>query len=89
MLGTIMRIEHRRTLEQVFRKPAPTDIEWNGLEAMLREAGVAVKERPDSLVALVKNREVMVVRRPHPKPIAVQATVRDIAAFLAQSGVRP
>ena len=84
-----MKVEQRRTLAQVFESPAPTDIPWADIESMLRSAGVNIKERSGSLVALVKDGEVMVLRRPHPKPLAMGATVRDIAAYLKAVGVEP
>ncbi len=84
-----MKIEHRRTLERVFAKPAPTDIRWAAIASMLRAAGVEVKERRGSRIALVKDGEVMVVCRPHPKPLTIGATVRDVAAFLNAVGVKP
>ncbi len=84
-----MRAQDRRTLERVFTKPAPTDIRWNDIESMLRRAGVEVTERSGSRIAIVKDGEVMVLRRPHPKPVTVRATVRDIAAFLMAVGVKP
>lgn len=84
-----MKVEHRRTLERIFTKPVPTDIDWADIESMMRNAGVAVKERPDSRVVLVKDGEIMVVRRPHPKPLTVGAAVQDIARFLSAVGVKP
>ena len=54
---------------------------------MLSACGVAVTQRAGSRVALAKNRERMVVHRPHPRPQTSHATVRDIAAFLRAAGV--
>jgi len=84
-----MKSEHRKTLERVFRKPAPTDIPWAAVQSMLVAAGVSVRERSDSRMTLVMNGELMVLQRPHPKPLAVAATVRDIASFLSTAGVSP
>ena len=84
-----MRAEHRRTLAQVFRRPTPRNLRWADVEAMLEAAGVDVKERSGSRIALVKDGEVMVMRRPHDKPIAVRATVQDLAAFLRAAEVKP
>lgn len=84
-----MRIQDRKILQRVFTTPAPTDIRWDDIEAMLHRTGVQVQERSGTRIALAKNGEVMVVRRPHPKPVTVRATVRDIAAFLKTVGVKP
>ena len=88
MVGT-MHIQHKKTLKRVFSRPAPGDVPWSDVESMLRAAGVQVKERSGSRIALVKDDEVMVLRRPHQKPIALKATIRDIAAFLKAAGVSP
>ena len=84
-----MKARHHKTLRRLFTKPAPTDIDWGDIEAMLGGVEVSVQERSSSHVALVKAGEVMVVCRPHAKPLAVQATVRDVAAFLKVVGVKP
>ena len=70
-------------------RPAPEDIPWPDIESMLRRVGVEVKERSGSRVALIKDGELMLLRLPHRKPLAVSATVKDIAAFLRAAGVKP
>ena len=84
-----MRTKHRKTLNRVFAMPTPVDIRWDEMDAMLRAAGVDIVERSGSRVGLVKGGERIVVHRPHPKPVAGQATVRDIKAFLRAIGVEP
>lgn len=56
---------------------------------MLVEVGVVARSRPGSRVALAKDGEVMVICRPHAKPLAVRATLRDLVAFLRFVGVVP
>ena len=82
-----MKAAHRRTLKRILAKPTPADIPWSDVQAMLQGAGVEVLERPGSWIALVKKQEIMVLRRPHPKPLSIRATLRDIAAFLGAAGV--
>ena len=84
-----MRTKHRRTLENVFRTPTPTGIRWADIVSMLEAAGVEVSQRSGSRVLLKKGAERMVVHRPHPEPETGRATVRDIAAFLNATGVKP
>ena len=88
MIGTMLA-KHQKTLERLFGKPTPTDLTWTDLASMLEAAQVKVNERPSGFVALVKAGEVMVLRPPHDKPLAVSATVRDIAGFLKAVGVTP
>ena len=56
---------------------------------MLEAAGVEVSQRSGSRVLLKKGAERMVLHRPHPEPETGRATVRDIAAFLNATGVKP
>ena len=84
-----MRASHRRTLQRVFLRPTPAGIRWRDIESLLRAVGVEVVERSGSRVLLRKGADRMVVHRPHPRPETGQATVRDIATFLAALGVEP
>ena len=84
-----MRSKHRKTLARVCERPAPADLRWADVEAMLRASGVEVVERSGSRVGLMKGGERIVVHRPHPAPVTGRATVRDIAAFLRAAGVQP
>ena len=84
-----MRSKHRKTLARVCEKPAPADIRWADVEAMLRVCGVEVVERSRSRVGLMKGGERIVVHRPHPAPTTGRATVRDVAAFLRAVGIQP
>ncbi len=84
-----MKIQPRETLQRIFLRPAPSDVPWFEMELMLRQLGVTVATRSDSRIALVKDGEAMVVYRPQPEPLAQQATVKDIAAFLRTLGLEP
>ncbi|MYA63168.1 MAG: type II toxin-antitoxin system HicA family toxin [Gemmatimonadetes bacterium] len=84
-----MRTKHRKVLERVFATPTPSGIRWRDLEAMLRACGIEIVERSGSRVGLRMGSERMVVHRPHPRPNAGRATVRDIALFLRAAGVQP
>ena len=84
-----MRTKHRRTLEQVFRRPTPAGIRWLDIVALLQAVDVEVSQRSGSRVLLKKGEARMVVHRPHPEPETGKATVRDIAAFLEAIGEKP
>ena len=84
-----MKAEHQATLRRVLGRPTPTNLPWEDIEAMLRAAGVEVKERPGDRIALVRDGRAMVLHRPDPRPITIRATVRDLAAFLKATGVTP
>ena len=81
--------KHRRILESIFKKPTPAGIRWSDIVSTLNAAGVEVSQRSGSRVLLKKGKERMVVHRPHSEPETGRATVRDIAAFLEATGVKP
>ena len=89
IICSTMNRKNQLTLKRVFEKPAPTDVRWDDVESLLRGLGADLIERRGSRVAIVMNREVMLVQRPHPKPLTVRATVHDVAAFLKAVGVKP
>lgn len=84
-----VRTKHRNTLRLVFTKRTPTNIRWTDVMAMLASIGVEVSEGSGSRVRLVKDANAMVIHRPHPRAEIGQATVRDLARFLASLGVEP
>ena len=84
-----MRRKHRRTLENMFKRPTPANIRWHDIVALLNAAGVEVSQRSGSRVGLKRGRERMVVHRPHPEPETGKKTVRDIAKFLKVIGIEP
>ena len=76
-------------LRRIFTTPPPTDLAWSDVESVLRALHVAVVDREDARIALVKDGEAMIVYRPRPKPLALGATIRDVAAFLRTLGLAP
>lgn len=84
-----MEIQPQETLQRIFLRPVPSDVSWFEMELMLRQLGVTVTARSNSRIALVKDGEAMAVYRPQPEPLALQATVKDIAAFLRTLGLEP
>ncbi len=79
----------RVTLERLFEQPPPTDLPWADVLNMLRTFGVDVRQQGDVRIALCREEHVMIVSRPLPEPLAVRATVQDLAAFLKTVGMKP
>jgi hypothetical protein len=48
-----MNRKHRKTLEQIFRKPPSGTIRWSDIEALFRALGADVSEREGSRVAVI------------------------------------
>jgi len=43
-----MKRRHQRTLELIFARPAPGNIQWRDIEALFNELGANVEEREGS-----------------------------------------
>ena len=84
-----MNAQDRKTLEEIFSQPEPAEICWEAVESMLQALGVTMVARSSTRVALVKDQEVMVLSPPRTKPLAISATIRDLAAFLKTVGIKP
>ena len=70
----------------MLERPTPAGSRWVEIESLLEAVGIAIYERAGSRVHLVKEKESIVVHRPHPRPETSRETVRDIAAFLERVG---
>lgn len=81
--------KHRRTLERIFDRSVPANIEWQDIESLIRAMGGQVSEGRGSRVRFHLNCRVAVIHRPHPRKEAVRATVKDVRAFLIEARVMP
>jgi hypothetical protein len=84
-----MNRKHRRTLESVFRKPEPANLNWDDIEKLLKSLGAVVSEREGSRVAILLNGRIAVFHRPHPRKETDKGAVKSVRKFLENSGVRP
>jgi hypothetical protein len=84
-----MNREHRRTLEAVFAKPVPANLEWRKIEALLVALGANIVEGAGSRVAFVLNGKRADFHRPHPGKEARRYQVRALREFLEMAGVEP
>ena len=81
---------HDRTLAAVFARPTPANLKWRDVEAMLTHLGANLSTSSGgSMVSVTLNGVRAVFHAPHPSPDATQPTVRSVARFLAEAGVRP
>jgi hypothetical protein len=85
----MLRSRHRRTLEQIFATPTPSDIRWAAVVALMRVLDVEMAEWAGSRVVFKKDAGRIVAHRPHPGPNLDRGQVRSVATFLATIGVRP
>ena len=84
-----MNREHRRTLEAVFAKPVPANLEWRKIEALLVALGANIVEGAGSRVAFVLNGKRADFHRPRPGKEARRYQVRALRELLEMAGVEP
>jgi hypothetical protein len=80
---------HAGTLTRIFAKPTPANVRWNEFAALVRAAGGELKDREGSRVAVLLQKQVMVIHKPHPRPEIKRSTVRDIRDFFLLVGLKP
>lgn len=84
-----MHTRHRTTLRAVFAEPAPANLEWSAIEALLAALGGEVTEGSGSRVRVVLRGVRAVFHRPHPHKEAKRYLVRAVRDYLKQAGVEP
>ena len=84
-----MNAKHRNTLVAIFKDPAPKQLEWKAIEALIIAVGAEVIEERGSRVRFHKDGEIGTFHRPHPKKEAKPYQVRDARDFLTRIGVTP
>jgi len=84
-----MKQKHLRTLELIFARPVPGNIQWPDVVALFRELGAEVTEREGSRfgVRLFGNRRVF--HRPHPSPDTDKGSAAATRKWLEENGVEP
>ncbi len=84
-----MNSRHRKTLEAIFKKPVPANLEWNNIEALFIALGAKQIEGSGSRVRFELNGIVATFHRPHPQKEAKRYQVRDARRFLEGAGIKP
>jgi len=84
-----MKQKHRRTLEAIYARPTPANIQWRDIQALFVELGAEVTEREGSRVGVFLFGEARVFHRPHPSPDTDKGAVVSIRRWLEMHGVTP
>lgn len=84
-----MKSRHRDTLEAIFSKPVPSNIEWRDIESLLLSLGAEISEGSGSRVRIILNNVRAVFHRPHPRKEADKGSVASMKRFLENAGVKP
>ncbi len=80
---------HRRTIARIYQEPTRSDLPFRAIELLVVALGGEVVERSGSRVAFVVGGSIAHFHRPHPKPAARPAAVRQMREFLRGLGVEP
>ena len=84
-----MNSRHATTLAAIFQQPAPANMDWAAIEALLLAVGCDVIEGRGSRVRFVKAGLIETFHRPHPAKEAKRYQVRAARAYLIRLGVTP
>lgn len=84
-----MNKQHQKTLEAIFKKPVPSNLEWRKIEALFIALGARVVEGVGSRVRFELRNAVITFHRPHPQKETKPYQVRDARQFLEQLGIKP
>lgn len=84
-----MNSKHKKTLQEIFKNPTPSNIEWSAIEALLKALGAELSEGNGSRVRIKLNTVRAVFHRPHPEKITDKGAVKSMKRFLENAGVSP
>ena len=81
--------KHERTLAAIFADPIRANIDWADIEALLVHLGARIREGSGSRVRVSLDGLDKVFHRPHPGSEARKPHVREVRAFLTNTGHEP
>lgn len=84
-----MNARHRKTLEDIFKKPALSSIPWKDIEALLISLGADISEGEGSRIRIKLNNVRAVFHRPHPKKETDKGAAASMKRFLENAGIKP
>lgn len=84
-----MNAGHAKTLAAVFRLPAPANVEWAAIKALLLAVGCTLIEGSGSRVRFVKDTMIETFHHPHPAKEARRYQVRAARDYLIRLGATP
>jgi hypothetical protein len=83
-----MNSKNRKTLEDIFKKPALSSIQWKDIEALLMSLGAEISEGQGSRIRIKLNNVRAVFHRPHPKKETDKGAVASMKRFLENAGIK-
>lgn len=80
---------HGKTLEAIFATPLRANVEWAGIEAMLKALGADISEGRGSRVRISLNGVDAVFHRPHPQKETDKGALKSMRRYLTEAGFAP
>ncbi len=82
-----MNSKNRKTLEDIFKKPILSSIQWKDIEALLRALGAEIEEGSGSRIGLKLHNARAVFHRPHPRKETDKGSIASVKRFLEKAGI--
>ena len=83
-----MSSKNDKTLENIFKKPTPSNISWMDIEKLLVSLVAFISEGSGSRVRIKLKNERTVFHRPHPGNEIDKGAVNSVKRFLENAGAR-
>jgi hypothetical protein len=80
--------KNQKTLESIFKRPTPANIQWVDIENLLLSIGAIITEGSGSRIRVKLNDVRAVFHRPHPGKVTDKGAVNSVRRFLENAGVR-
>ena len=80
--------KHLRTYETIFQHPISHNLQWHAVRALLKHLG-QIAEEPNGNLKVIRNGQILVLRRPHTKDVVDSDAVMTLRHFLEQSETVP
>ena len=83
-----MNSKNKKTLNGIFKKPTPNNIEWSDIESLFLSLGAEISEGSGSRVRIKLHDLRAVFHRPHPEKVTDKGAVNSVKRFLESVGVK-
>ncbi len=82
-----MNKKQRKTLEQIFKNPAQSNVKWNDIETLFKGLGAHITPENGSRVRVELHGIKAVFHRPHPQRETDKGALMSVRQFLINAGI--
>lgn len=83
-----MNAKNKKTLENIYKKPIPSDIFWTDIEDLFISLDAKISEGDEYRIRVKLNNTRAVFHRPHPEKVTDKGAVNSVRRFLENAGVK-